>query len=348
MKTNIRLLALLLALLVAQGCYLKRLTINYKDIPELPDSLLNYNDEEKEVHETSRETQDRLLLDDLARYADEQHVYTIDSGDTIGIRVYDHDELSLHETVVTPDGYISMVLVGQVKVAGLTLDQATAEMEKRFAAYIQHPKVGVTPVSISSDSVTISGAVIKPGMYTIRNGMRLGDLFSLAGGGRQNLIQGTSMDMADLPTSFFIRNGERLHVDFTRAIKEGDPLHNIEIHSGDYIYITDKQGSSVFVIGDVPCPKSCIWNDNLGLLEVLAECGWVNETHWKNAIIIRNNENGVQQMYKVDLDGILQGSRRNVALKSGDIVYMPKDDLSEYNVFIRKLFPTPQFIKLVK
>ena len=345
-KTNIRLL-LLLTLLVTQGCYLKRLTINYKNFEELPESLPEWRPETSAAAAATEE-QDNLLRQEIAESAEEIHTYTIDSGDTVGVKVYDHDELSVHETIVTPDGYISMVLVGQIKVAGLTPDQAAAAVEERLAEYIQHPKVGILPMSIASDSVTISGAILKPGMYTIRNGMRLGDLYALAGGSRERLIQGITMEAVELSKSIFIRRGRRLHVDFTRAIKEGDPLHNLEVRSGDYIYIADRQGSLVFVIGDVPHPSQCIWNNGLCILEALANSGWVNETHWQNAIVIRMEGNGEQMMYKVDLDGILQGTRRNVVLKPGDIVYVPKDDLAEYNVFIRKLFPTPQFIKLVK
>ena len=34
-------------------------------------------------------------------------------------------------------------------------------------------------------------------------------------------------------------------------------------------------------------------------------------------------------------------------IKSGDIVYVPKDNLSEYNVFVRKLLPTAQLVNLL-
>ena len=34
-------------------------------------------------------------------------------------------------------------------------------------------------------------------------------------------------------------------------------------------------------------------------------------------------------------------------LKAGDIVYVPKDDLSEYNVFVKKLLPTAQLFSLI-
>ena len=72
----------------------------------------------------------------------------------------------------------------------------------------------------------------------------------------------------------------------------------------------------------------------------------MKETHWQHVIIIRDGFAN-PKMYKVDVDGILAGKCRNVALKAGDIVYVPRDNMSEYNVFVRKLLPTAQIINLV-
>jgi len=84
----------------------------------------------------------------------------------------------------------------------------------------------------------------------------------------------------------------------------------------------------------------------MGLLETLAEAGWIADSHWSHIIIIRD---GLvhPRMYKVDIDGILAGRCQNIALKAGDIIYVPKDDLSEYNVFVRKLLPTAQLYSLL-
>ena len=72
----------------------------------------------------------------------------------------------------------------------------------------------------------------------------------------------------------------------------------------------------------------------------------MNDTRWSHAIIIRGGlANPV--MYKVDVDRILCGKAPNVRLKSGDIVYVPKDNISEYNVFIRKLMPTAQLVNML-
>ena len=43
----------------------------------------------------------------------------------------------------------------------------------------------------------------------------------------------------------------------------------------------------------------------------------------------------------------MAGKCHNVKLKAGDIVYVPKDNLSEYNVFVRKLLPTAQLVGLI-
>ena len=52
-------------------------------------------------------------------------------------------------------------------------------------------------------------------------------------------------------------------------------------------------------------------------------------------------------LYKVDLDAVLQGRAPNVMLEPGDVVYIPKDDMAEYNVFVRKLIPTAQLTNLI-
>ena len=321
------------------GC-LQRATLHYKDFPELeydPNAVL----EEGGLNESER--QQRL---EALRKLEAQHtlVYTINAGDVVSIVVYSHPELNIH-TKVTPDGYIGMVFAGQVKVGGLTLAEASEAMEKALEKYIRNPKVGISPVEIYSENATIAGAVNKPGMYTLSNGMRVADLFAMAGGGTVHRYDGKDMESVDYEHSVFVRGENQIHLDFNKAIKEGDRTHNILLSKGDYIYIASKDNSMVYVVGDVALPRSMIWNKNTGLLEVLTESGWLKETYWHHAIIIRGGFAN-PRLFKVDLDGILHGLKGNVKVEAGDIIYMPKDDISEYNVFVRKLLPTGQLLNL--
>ena len=327
------------AALLLNGCY-NRWTGNYAEFPEL-----EYN--RSAVLETSDSSEEEALrlkkLEELEK--EPEKVYTLNAGDNIAITVYNHSDLNI-KTTITPDGYIGMVFIGQIKVAGLTIVQATEAIEQKLSKYIRNPKVGISPYEIKSETVTIAGAVARPGMYDITNGMRLADLFAKAGGAASHYYDGQTLDAADFDKSIFIRHGEIVPLNFGLAISTGVRPHNVLLRKGDYIYIAPRAESMVYLIGDAKKPYRQIWSKQLGLLELMSIAGWMNETYWDHAIIIRG---GIAhpKMYKVDLDGILTGKKSNVLLEAGDIVYIPKDNISEYNVFIRKLLPTGQLLNML-
>ncbi|MBS1370167.1 MAG: hypothetical protein HPZ91_09460 [Lentisphaeria bacterium] len=270
--------------------------------------------------------------------------YTIGAGDMLSVKVYDHSDLDV-TTPVTPDGYIGMTFVGQVHVAGCTLPEAVKRVEKALEAYIRNPVVGIAPSVIRSQKVTIAGAVTHPGMYEISSDLRLSDLFAMAGGSSTRLFDGQVLDAADFQNSVFVRNNELLEVDFSAAIERGDRWNNIRLQKGDYVYVAVRSESMVTLLGEVVRPHQRIWNKSLGLLELFSAAGGLRESYWKYAIIIRGGiANPV--FYRVDIEGVLLGRKPNVMTLPGDIVYVPKDAMDEYNIFIRKLMPTGQLFNL--
>ena len=338
---RLALLSSALLIFITGGCYWDRLTWQYGDVEELDgqaQAVIEQNDTNAGELQKREE-----LLEKMEREVIKP--YTINSGDQLAIKVYDHSDLSI-QTMVTPDGYIGMVLVGQIKLSGLTLAQAGQKIEQALSKYIRNPKVGVSPVTISSETVTILGAVNKSGMYTISNGMRLADLFALAGGLATRLYNGQSLEAADFEKSIFVRDNKIVPINFTIAVKQGLRPHNMLLHKGDYIYVASKDDSMVYSIGDFASPKQLTYREGMTLLDLVASSGGMKETHWSNVIILRGGLNN-PKMYKVDLDGILCGKKPNVRLNAGDIVYMPHDSISEYNVFIRKLFPTFQLFNML-
>ncbi len=345
--------AALLALGLASGlaaCYPDRWKSNYDSFPDFSDSqdaildVVGLSDEEKARRDA-----------ELRRWNEmPEQPYSINAGDEVRVIVYNHPDLTV-DTVVTPDGYIGMVFLGQVKVAGLTLDAAAKKLEEGLAEYVKKPAVGIVPHAISSECVTITGATKTPGMYNISNGMRLADLYAKAGGSAERMFDGQVLDAADLVNSMFARrvkgedgkeHYEVLPIDFRLAIEKGDTDHNVLLRKGDYIYIAVRSESMVCLIGDAMTPHKRLWDNNLGLLELLTTGGWTKETYWSHAILIRG---GVANptIYKIDLDGILAGKKPNVMLAPGDVVYIPKDDISEFNVFVNKLMPTAQLFNMI-
>ena len=327
----------------AGGCYFARLTNNYEQYPDLVD-VGNGMVEESRLDEAERKEQEEFLR---KLEAEPPEAFRINAGDQVNLVVYDHPDIS-GVTTVTPDGYIGIVFLGQVKVAGLTLGEAAKKIEAGLGRFLKKPAVGLTPLTISSQTVSLFGGVARPGIYTITSDMRLSDLYAKAGGAGVRRIDGQDLDVADLTHSYIFRNGFKgaLPVDFERAINGGDPLHNVRLKKNDRIVVGTRTEAFVTVIGHIRSPHTKLWNPNLNLMEVLTSAGWLDEVYWPNVIVIRG---GVADphLYKVSVDDILAGKRPNVRLAAGDIVYVPHDNISEYNVFVRKLMPTGQLFNMI-
>ena len=339
-----RLLApFMIAAAMLSGCYWDRLTGNYDSVFEA-----NNNDDDSAVIEESGRNDEiaarnKKWLEEIAN--EEEPTYRMNAGDEIEIRVYDHEDLGM-TTKIGPDGIIGFAFIGQVKLSGHTISEGADAIRAGLAPYVKNPVVSITVKAILSETATIAGSCAKPGVFGISNSTRLADLYAMAGSSANRLFNGVDVDVADLEHSLFIRKGQILPVDFRVAIEKGDPLHNIRIRKGDYIYIAQRMESSVTICGEIKHPHKRLFEPGMGLIETLTAAGWMQETHWQHVIIIREGLTN-PKMYKVDVDGILAGKCRNVYLKAGDIVYVPKDNLSEYNVFVRKLLPTIQIVNLL-
>ena len=84
----------------------------------------------------------------------------IGPGDVLHIQVLDTPELEQHPRV-TDAGVIPLIGVGSAKVAGLTPQEAAAEVRQLLISshYMNHPDVTVTIESYTSQTVSVLGQV---------------------------------------------------------------------------------------------------------------------------------------------------------------------------------------------
>ena len=122
-----------------------------------------------------------LLLSCMNLLAEDLGNYHLAPDDQISITVFGEPDLSLDKVRIATNGTISVPLIGQIKVTGLT----ALEVEKKVSAlladgYLKKP--GVT-VSIAEYRLFyITGEVRKPGGYSYRDGLTVHKAVTLAGG----------------------------------------------------------------------------------------------------------------------------------------------------------------------
>ena len=108
--------------------------------------------------------------------------YLIGSGDTLQISVWKEPEVSVPSVVVRPDGKITVPLVKDVDVGGLTPRQAEKIITDGLAKFYTAPNVTVVIAAINSKKIYIIGAVRKEGTLPYTYGMTVLQALSEAGG----------------------------------------------------------------------------------------------------------------------------------------------------------------------
>lgn len=107
------------------------------------------------------------------------------AGDIVSITVYPAEEYS-REVTVQPDGKVELSLLGSILVKGLTAREMQDLLTEKYSRYVSNPQVTVAVRRFVGRRVAIIGEIGAAGYYEYRDGMRLLELVSQAGGPKDN------------------------------------------------------------------------------------------------------------------------------------------------------------------
>jgi polysaccharide biosynthesis/export protein len=259
-------------------------------------------------------------------------------NDLLEITVFEAPELN--RTVrVSGSGQISLPLLGELSASGRTPRELEVALEATLRQrYIRDPHVSVEVSEMQSHAVSVVGAVTKPGVFQIRESRPLLELIALAGGLAPNA--GESVIVARAPaagagdasamepgggggggapgTSVSVTIGLRA------LLESGDPRHNVLIHPGDMVKVT--QAGLVYVVGEVRKPGAFPLTRGPGLtvLQAIALGEGLGPKAAKGrTMIIRTGLAGERVELPVNLGDVLAGRTVDVALQAQDVVFVP-------------------------
>lgn len=158
--------------------------------------------------------------------------YQIGAGDVLQISVWKEPDASVPTVVVRPDGKISMPLLKDVEVLGLTPLQAEGVITEGLLKLIQGADVTVIVTGITSKKVYIVGAAKKEGPLPYTYRMTIMQAISEAGG---------LTDYAKRKKIYVLHidNGKeyRLPFNYDQVIRGEKTEQNIQLSPGDTLFI---------------------------------------------------------------------------------------------------------------
>ena len=107
--------------------------------------------------------------------------YTLHAGDVITLDYRYTPEFNQTVTI-QPDGYVTLNIVGDIKVAGSTLDQAHDEIAKAASSRLNNPEIILALKDFEHPYIVVSGEVAKPGKIELREDTTALQAVMLAGG----------------------------------------------------------------------------------------------------------------------------------------------------------------------
>jgi polysaccharide export outer membrane protein len=157
--------------------------------------------------------------------------YVIGAEDMMTVTVWKEKELS-GSVVVRPDGRITVPLVGEINVVGMTPLKLESLLEERLKPFITVPKVAIAVNQINSRKVYLIGQVVREGTFPINSSMTVLQVLAGAGGLR---------DFAKKKKIYILRKrGDqeiRFPFDYDAAIRGRNREENIRVEPGDTIVV---------------------------------------------------------------------------------------------------------------
>jgi polysaccharide export outer membrane protein len=159
--------------------------------------------------------------------------YRLQPSDVIDISFRFTSEFDQTVTI-QPDGFINLKIAAELKLAGLTLPEATDAILKKCQGFLHDPVISVSLVEFSKPYFVVNGQVQRPGKFDLRGSTSVSDAIAVAGG--------FSPGARDSEVFLFRRVSPELaevkKIDLKQILREGKIEEDVMLQPSDSIYVS--------------------------------------------------------------------------------------------------------------
>lgn len=264
--------------------------------------------------------------------------YRIGPRDVLTLTIYaGGEEQHVSNMTVSSEGMINVPFIGSVRAEGMTVSQLEDSVTKPLAAdFFVNPEVNIVVSEYHSLQYYISGAVGSPGLYEMKSRATLLELIAKAGGasaqhGNIAYILHPSSDhtASKKENQTLFSDKDPLKIDLNKLLDKGDMSQNIELQSGDVVYIPllssqNLSESKIYVEGEVKSPGVYSYQEGLTALNACIMAGGFSKFAAPNRTRIIRQNGDKQIIIKIDLNDVKNGKIPDAEIKPGDRIHIPE------------------------
>ena len=169
----------------------------------------------------------------LAQQVFAEPSYKLNPGDVLRIDVWNEESLT-RELVVSPDGYISFPLAGEIKLGGKTSIDGSTNLAEALGKYLKDtPTVTISVLQFAGNKISVLGKVNRPGEFPMTGPSDIMQALAMAGGLNTFAAENKIVVLRR------IQSGEQIAIKFEYGeVKAGKDLEtNILLQSGDVVVV---------------------------------------------------------------------------------------------------------------
>ena len=233
--------------------------------------------------------------------------YTLGPGDIIRILVFQNPDLTL-ETRVSESGTINYPLIGNVKVGGMPLSEASRVIasELKSGGFVQQPQVNILLLEVRGNQVSVLGEVNRPGRFPLETfNTHVSEMLAMAGGIESAI--GPNGGGSDVVIVSGMRNGQpfRQEIDIPSLFLQDQPGNDIIVSGGDVIYVPP--APLYYIYGEAQRPGSFRIRRGMTIQQALAEAGGPSLRGTQRGMkLYRRNAEGVVEVAETKLTDLVQ------------------------------------------
>ncbi|NUB46457.1 polysaccharide export protein [Fertoebacter nigrum] len=264
--------------------------------------------------------------------------YRVGPGDNLKFNIFGEEGLSDITARVDDAGFVQLPIVELVSVGGKTTRDIQAGLKEAYAPHFIDPWVTVELIGAESAPLYFLGEFREPGVRYMKGATNVLEAVALAGGLGQE---------AYLPGARLLRDDRICTVDLNALLRNGAFEQNVWMKPRDVLFAPRKEDMSVYALGAVVRPQAVAFGaEGRTLLQVLAVAGGpvAGQALLSDVRIIRTASPTQGELIIVDATRMLTGKGLDFPLEPGDVVFVPRSALGDWNVAIGEILPSLQLL----